>query len=48
MIQQNIFSQLMLGHEKWKQDTKKGCWNENVDRILEMEIVLDTEEHLGQ
>ena len=26
MIQQDLFSQLMLGHEKWKQNTKKSCW----------------------
>ena len=48
MIQQDIFSQLMLGHEKWKQNTKKRCWNENVDRILEMKIVISDEKSAKQ
>ena len=48
MIQQDIFSQLMIGHEKWKQNTKKRCWNENVDRILEMKIVISDEKSAKQ
>ena len=48
MIQQDIFSQLMIGHEKWKQNTKKSCWNENVDRILEIKIVISDEKSAKQ